>query len=792
MKNIFSSSGICRRLTALKRKRALLLFFFAMGVVFSVMASSEIPEKSSDQGIAIIPKPANLLRKEGFFRLTSKTVFSVSSSESRKVAAFFAEKIKKSSGLPFRITEKSVVRNSIQLLIDCHLNTGEEGYTLEASKNGVVIKAKTPGGLFYGMQTFMQLLPPQMENTVLISGIDWKVPCVSICDMPRFKYRGIMLDVCRHFLPVESIKKQLETLSLFKINTFHWHLTDDQGWRIELKKYPRLTEIGSKRIEDDGSEYGGFYTQKQIKDIIAFAAERFITVIPEIEMPGHSMAAIASYPSLACFSKDYKVRNSWGVEQDVYCAGKEETFRFIDDVIAEVAALFPGEYIHVGGDECPKDRWKKCPLCQKRIKDEGLQNEQELQSYFMHRVQKMVASHGKKMIGWDEILEGGLAPSATVMSWRGDKGGIDAALMDHEAIMTPYDGGMYLDYYQGDPKVEPMALGGYITLEKTYSYEPYPKDLPVDKQHYIIGAQCNVWAECIYDTRILEDRIYPRILALSELTWTPADQKNYKDFEHRIDVALERLDEHHIHYYIPQPEQPGGSCNFIAFTDSVLLEFTTTRPVKMVYTLDGTEPSGNSKEYRFPLSVKKSGTLKIRSVLPSGKMSKTRVITVEKERLAPVVSVNNLRPGLQMNYMEGHFLRLRELPVAPDWKEKTITSLTQLKDPMTIDSTGKITQFAAVARGYMMIPEDGVYFFSSAYETIRIDGKLFIDNEGTIKIVSQNDRSIALAKGPHELEVTFLKHIVGGWPSDWHNGNLWIRKSDAKEFKPVAPEMLYY
>jgi hexosaminidase len=775
-----------------KMKNTLLIFFFSIGMLVPSMVYSEQVEASFDQGINILPKPASLIQKEGVFRLTEKTVFCATSPESRIIATFFAKKIQQSSGLKLRITKKAIPGNTLHLKIDKSLDLGQEGYTLDVASDGIVLIAQTAQGLFYGMQTLMQLLPAEIESSIPVSGTDWKIPCVFIRDSPRFKYRGMLLDVCRHFQSVECVKKQIETLALFKINTLHLHLTDDQGWRIEIKKYPELTSIGSKRIEGDGSEYGGFYTQEQIKELIAYASERFITIIPEIEMPGHAMAAIASYPSLACFSKDFKVRNSWGVEEDVYCAGKEETFHFIEDVLNEVMALFPSDYIHIGGDECPKDRWKKCPLCQKRMQEEGLQNEQELQSYFMHRIQKIVAAYGKKMIGWDEILEGGLAPSAVVMSWRGEKGGIEAANLNHEVIMTPYDGGMYLDYYQGDPKVEPLALGGFITLENTYSYDPYPKDLSVGKRSWILGAQCNVWGECIYNVDILEDRIYPRILALSELTWTPTELKNYPDFEHRVDAALVRLDMHHIHYYIPQPEQPGGSCNFIAFTDSTLLTFTTNRPVRMVYTLDGTEPDEHATTYHAPLLFTASSTLKICSVLPSGKRSPTRVITIEKENLTSATLVKNLTHGLKVQFTEGSFLRMSDVPVNSLWKEKTISSLSQLKDPIAIDSTGKTTSFAAVARGYVNIPEDGVYFFSSEYETIRLDGKSLINNEGTIKIVSHNDRSIALAKGFHKLEVTYLTQVMGGWPSDWHDGNLRIRASNADEYTPVSSEMFFF
>ena len=359
------------------------------------------------------------------------------------------------------MTDQETASNAIALLIDESVEH-EEGYTLEVTKDKVTAKARTPQGLFYAMQSFLQLLPAEVESSTTVDGMAWVAPCVNIQDAPRFGYRGVMLDPCRHFIPVENVKKHIDVLALFKINRLHWHLTEDQGWRIEIKKYPKLAEIGSKRIDGEGTEYGGFYTQEEIKEIVAYAAERFITVVPELEIPGHELAAIAAYPELSCKGDSITPRIIWGVEDIVMCPGKEETFRFLEDVIAEMIPLFPGTYFHIGGDECPKSSWKQCPLCQKRIREEGLKNEEELQSYVIRRIEKVLNGHGKRLIGWDEILEGGLAPSATVMSWRGEAGGIAAANMDHDVIMTPGSGGMYIDHYQGDPKIEPVAIGGEV------------------------------------------------------------------------------------------------------------------------------------------------------------------------------------------------------------------------------------------------------------------------------------------------------------------------------------------
>lgn len=772
------------------------LFLLCATAALCLFASCESPTKQMpyNQGINVIPKPLSLVQNEGSFKVTKSTKFYASTPEAKTIATFFASKIESSTGYDLAISEEEVSSNAIALLIDNSLEVNDEGYTLDATDKLVSIKAKTAKGLFYGMQTLMQLLPAEIESTTVVNGIAWTLPCVTIKDEPRFAYRGIMLDPCRHFIPVENIKKQLDVLALFKINQFHWHLTEDQGWRIEIKKYPKLTEIGSKRVDGEGTEYSGFYTQEQIKEVVAYASERFINVIPEIELPGHALAAISAYPELSCKGDSLSPRIIWGVEEDVYCAGKEETFKFLEDVIAEVVPLFPGEYFHIGGDECPKVRWEKCPLCQKRMRENKLKNEHELQSYFVQRIEKVLASHGKKMIGWDEILEGGLAPSATVMSWRGEDGGIAAASMDHDVIMTPGSNGMYLDHYQGDSKIEPVAIGGYTLLEKTYSYNPVPDTLAgLGKSNFVKGVQGNIWSEYMYTTDLMEYRIYPRILAVAEIGWTPLEGKDYKDFERRIDNALVRLDCHGINYHIPQPEQPGGSINFVAFTDKATLEFKTTRPVKVVYTTDGSEPTATSAVYSTPLEFNESATLKIRSVLPSGKMSPVRTITVEKQTLAPAKEVAATKPGLKMKVTYGYFLESSKLEGVTDWKESTIKDLFEIRSvEKTDESMRNVKQYAAVASGYVNIPEDGVYIFSSDNEEVWIDGKLLINNGGEVKRFSRHDSSVALAKGLHEIKVVFLGHIIGGWPSNWNDGSVKIRKAGAEKFEAITPAMLSY
>jgi hexosaminidase len=761
--------------------------------------STKMRLKEYNQGINIIPKPDSLTQHEGTFRLNVKTSFYAVAPEAKTVASFFASKLQTSTGIPLNVSDKESSKNVISLLIDASLDVNDEGYTLDVTPLSATVRAKTPQGLFYGMQSFMQLLPAEIESREVVEDV-WSVPCVSVKDEPRFGYRGIMLDPCRHFMPVENVKKYLDVLSLFKINRMHWHLTDDQGWRIEIKRYPKLTETGATRVEGEGFEYGGFYTQDEVREIVRYASERFITIIPEIELPGHEMAAIAAYPELSCGGQTLSPRVIWGVEDVVLCAGKESVFEFLENVFKEVVTLFPCEYVHIGGDECPKSEWKKCPLCQKRIREEGLTAkdgytaEERLQSYFVQRMEKTLAKYGKKIIGWDEILEGGLAPTATVMSWRGEDGGIAAAAMDHDVIMTPQNDGMYLDRYEGDYKIDPVTIGGKATIETVYRYDPVPDTLVKQgKVHFVKGVQCNTWSEYMYTEELREYRIFPRILALAEIAWTSSEKKDYKDFERRINNAYVRLDAYHINYYIPLPEQPGGSCDFIAFTDKTTLEFTTSRPIKIVYTTDGTEPTPESSVYEAPLEFTESGTLMIRSILPSGKMSPVRVITIEKQELAAAVEVGNRKPGLKVKLTKGMYLKSSEIDGISDWRETSINRLREITMAVkTSESMRNVNQYAAVASGYVDIPEDGVYYFSSELEEVWIDGKLLINNGGEVKRFSRSDRSVALAKGLHKLKAVFLGHIIGGWPSNWNNGDIRIRKAGDDRFKSVRPEQLFY
>ena len=754
-----------------------------------------MPTSAVAADINIIPVPVKTQRLSGEFILPQKVAISYNTAEGKAIAQYLADKLNASTGYEVNVGAKKA---NITIQISPSMKMAEEGYRLRVSSKGVTIKAKTGKGAFYGMQSFMQLLPAQIESPTKVSGVKWVAQCCDIEDAPRFGYRGFHVDPCRHFMTVENVKKEIDIMSMFKVNTMHFHLTEDQGWRIEIKKYPKLTSIGAYRKEGNGSIYGGYYTQEQIKDIVDYAAKRYITVIPEVDIPGHMMAAIAAYPELSCKGKPGSPRIVWGVEDIVLCPGKEDMFRFLEDVFREMVPLFPGKYFHIGGDECPKVSWKNCPACQKRIQNEDLQAdgkhsaEERLQSYVIRRMEKLLAQYGKKIIGWDEILEGGLSPDATVMSWRGTQGGIDAALQKHDVIMTPaWGGGLYFDYYQGDRKVEPVTIqSSPVYLSQTYNYNPVPDTLKtLGLSQHILGVQCNNWSE--YSNAKREYQMYPRALALAEIAWSPLNRKNFKDFCRRLDANCVRLDEHHARYHIPLPEQPNGSCDKVVIIRDTTVTFTTSRPMKMVYTLDGTTPQPTSAVYQQPIPVSGNAIIKIATVLPSGKMSRVRTVVVEKQDYAPAAIVAEPKQGLKVRRVKGNYLRVDELNWTDSvWQESVIAQPNEMKIKQEEDAATLrgANNYAAIAEGYIYVPEDGVYYLCSRLDQLWIDNQLVISNEGEVKAVSSRDTSLALAKGLHPVKMVFLSNIIGGWPGWWSDLSVEMRKDTATKFSKVSSE----
>ncbi len=513
--------------------------------------------------MGIIPKPNKLIITDGDFLINRNTtiVLSDSSKKSINIANYLNSIIETVVGYKLRILNKETgIANAIYFNYLFDKKLGEEGYHLVVNNNGISIGGSY-AGMFYGVQSLLQLLPAEIFGKKMIEKIELTVPFVEIEDIPRFEWRGMHLDVCRHFFSVEFIKKYIDYLAMHKMNTFHWHLTEDQGWRIAIEKYPKLSEISAYREETiighhntnpqkfDGKRYGGIYTKDEIREVVKYASERFITVVPEIEMPGHAVAALTAYPELSCTGGPFEVRTSWGISNDIFCAGNEKTFEFLENVLSEVVELFPSKYIHIGGDEAPKDRWKECEKCQTRIEEEGLQDEHELQSYFITRIEKFLSSKGKQIIGWDEILEGGLAPNAAVMSWRGNSGGIEAAKSKHKVVMTPTTH-CYFDYYQTEnTENEPLAIGGFLPLQKVYSFNPVPLELTEAEGKYILGAQGNVWTEYMPTPAHVEYMAFPRMSALAEVVWTEDPKKDFNDFKLRMIKQYKRLDAIGTNYF---------------------------------------------------------------------------------------------------------------------------------------------------------------------------------------------------------------------------------------------------
>lgn len=525
-----------------------LIYFLLCIVTLSVYAQ-----------VHIIPQPSNISIHEGYFIFNPKINIYYKEKNTSEISQYLSDQLNNLYGVQLNIKNSEPYPNEKIILITEDLSFPKEGYELTVTATTIQLKG-TPNGLFYAVQSLLQLFPAERITTTIL------IPTLQIVDNPRFQYRGLHLDVGRHFMPVSFIKKYIDYIAFHKMNYFHWHLTEDQGWRIEIKKYPNLTKIGSMRNGtiigrypgkgNDNIKYGGFYTQEQVKEIVKYASDRFITIIPEIELPGHSSAAIASYPSLSCFpdeptkifenmiseeSKKLKgklVQETWGVFDDVFCAGKDATFDFLQNVIDELIPLFPGKYFHVGGDECPKANWKRCPNCQQRMKENNLKDEHELQSYFIQRMEKYLNQKGKTLIGWDEILEGGLAPKAIVMSWRGEAGGIAAAKEKHEVIMTPGNP-VYFDHTQTRTE-DSVTIGGYNPLTKVYAYEPIPKELTEEEAKYVLGAQANVWTEYMKNEQKIEYMLFPRLSALSEVLWSPKEKRNWNDFENRLKTQYKR------------------------------------------------------------------------------------------------------------------------------------------------------------------------------------------------------------------------------------------------------------
>lgn len=625
--------------------------FNLMGVLcilFSTCFYACSEKRTLNSDYEIIPKPLDVNSKGDASFLLKDGVAVIYPENNQKMqdnAEFLVDYVEKQTGVKLTSHAGMPVDGAICLTLDLN-DDNAEAYKLIVNDKRVCISGASEAGVFYGIQTLRKSLPVAQDINVNLSAVE-------IYDKPRFAYRGAMLDVARHFYTVDEVKTFIDMLALHNINRFHWHLTDDQGWRIEIKKYPKLMSVASERKETvvgrwysgiyDGKPYGGYYTQDELRDVIDYAAKRHITIIPEVDLPGHMQAALTAYPELGCTGGPYEVRTIWGVSQDVLCVGNDFTLQFVKDVLSEVADIFPSEYIHIGGDECPKVRWEKCPKCQERIKSLGLKSdakhtkEQRLQSYMIQEAAKYLKEKGKRIIGWIEILEGGLVPDATLMSWIGESGGIEAAHQHHDVIMTP-NTYLYFDYYQSKKvEDEPLAIGGYLPIEKTYNYEPMPKELTKEEQQYIKGVQANLWTEYIPVFSQVQYMVLPRLGAAAEVQWTDPSKKDYKDFLRRVPHLVAVYDcygwNYATHVYDVNVDMKADTVNHV-----LNVQLSTMADDPIYYTLDGQDPTEKSLKYTKPFTIDQSVVLKTMAVHPD-RISKISVDTIRfnKATLKPVV-----------------------------------------------------------------------------------------------------------------------------------------------------------
>lgn len=712
---------------------------------------SKAQTQPDDPHMGIIPAPASIKKTEGTFVFSQLTQIKADNPKDKSVL-FLKDFLLNSRHFNNKLSKYNpklkAAKGTTLVLTSVGANAlPAEGYKLTVTPHRITIVGKG-AGLFYGMQTFMQLFP------VATSGTE-KFPCMVIEDAPRFGYRGMMLDVSRHFFTVPQVKKVIEILAYYKLNNFHWHLVDGQGWRIEIKKYPKLTQVGGFRQQTmygtnrdwpDSLSYGGYYTQDDIRDVVKFAADRFINVVPEIEMPAHCEAALRAYPELKCEQPADSKTNARAFN-NLFCP-TEETFTFLENVMTEVMALFPSKYIHIGGDEAGKQPWKESAFVQNLMKEKNLKSEDEVQSYFIQRMEKFINLKGRSIIGWDEILEGGLAPNATVMSWTGEEGGIAAARQHHNVIMTPQTTGNYFDHYQSGSPQEPVSFGRYATLDETYNYDPVSKELTPDEQKYVIGTQGNLWTEYVPTVAKLQYQIFPRLFALSEVAWAKPENKDYDNFANiRLAKHFARLDAMNYNYRVSTA---------MPTLDTILIGSKFTWAPKSVvpgariyYTLNGRDPLDTDLEYSSPITflipAGEKREFKTRVITPSGRRSiATRVLMINRA-LIPAVSYNGNKPGLSYKFYKNTFATPEQLDFVTTKDSATVERIDA--DQFRKDNPN----FGVVYSGYVNIPADGAYNFTQASYT---DTQVYIDGEK----ITETEGMLPLAKGYHRIKVKYISN----------------------------------
>lgn len=738
--------------------------------------------------IQIIPAPASYESKQGTFLLNPETTVLLSSNdpEFELASSYLVAKLRSATGFNLHVStlksKKHKGKSVIFFQKEAENKIHPEGYNLLVESNQITIKSSSGAGAFYAVQSLLQLFPPQVFSSSIQKEVAWTAQNANITDFPRFGYRGLHLDVGRHWFPVPFIKKYIDLLAIHKMNRFHWHLTEDQGWRIEIKKYPKLQEIASCREKTlqghnsdqpqvyDNTRYCHYYTQEEIKEIVEYARQRFITIVPEIEMPGHALAALTAYPELGCEGAGYQTATKWGVFEDVFCAGNEKVFNFIDGVMAEVASLFPGQYVHIGGDECPKTRWEECASCQRTIQNEGLHDEHELQSYFIQRAEKILAKYGKKLIGWDEILEGGLAPSATVMSWRGIDGGIAAAKAGHDAIMTP-GSHCYFDFYQSDPSSEPIAIGGYLPLEKVYSYEPIPDELSPEQGKHILGAQGNVWTEYITTPDKAEYMAYPRASALAEVVWSPKENRNWDDFRLRIRKHFQVLDALNVNYaksfFDISSQFSSGKVSLSCADPTVQIRYTT----------DGTEPGLESPVYYNPFTLSQTSTIKANAWQGNQLLGKTysNQLTIHKATGKPYTlsfQPDNYKGGEQFALTNGVTGNMRTWNAWVGLSGHDLDPVIDLGEPTVINRV--YTHYVNSKRSWIHPPKSIEVLVSDDGISFRSEGIRKIDPEE--KMNSGKERVLFSLTGVKARYIKVIATNIGIIPEGYQGAgqNAWL------------------
>ncbi|MBA6153236.1 glycoside hydrolase family 20 protein [Gelidibacter maritimus] len=761
-----------------------------MGMILIILMVSCQDSKQSkvftEADIAIIPKPVELTLEQGSFQFNDKTQFVISEASQKEVVTVVSDKFQTAAGWTLGVVEQAPNTNFVQFITDENLE--DEAYHMNVNSDRVQISASGNAGFLYGLETLRQLLPIHIESSKLVSDIVWEIPNLTINDHPRYRYRGLMLDVSRHFFEIDYLKKTIDRLAFLKMNVLHLHLVDDQGWRIEIKKYPKLTEVGAWRVDQedkhwDGREettagqkgtYGGFYTQEELKDLVAYAATRSVEVIPEIEMPAHVTSAIAAYPELSCHERPVGVPSGgvWPIT-DIYCAGKENTFEFLENVLLEVMDIFPSKYIHVGGDEATKTNWEKCPDCQKRMKTEGLENVEELQSYFIKRMERFINSKGKRLIGWDEILEGGIAPEATVMSWRGTKGGVEAAEQGHDVIMTP-GSHAYFDHYQGPQNEEPLAWGGYTPLSKVYTFDPVVETMNETEANHVLGGQANLWSEQIKTTDHSEYMIFPRLAALSETLWSTKESRDWDDFSHRIETLFKRFDMMGINY---------AKSSYLVMEDIQIDMDTKEVSVELKneytdadirYTLNDEELNTNATKYTEPIKITETTEIHASVFKDNQPIGKPFNTTIEFHKAVgkPVTFkvkyddryqgegefglVNTLRAT--KNYQDGHWQA---------WLGKDMEAVIDLGESMAIHEVGV---------GTLENQGPSIYFPTSVTVSVSDDGKNFKE-VGTIERAFAKNPSSDLKTFNIEFEeqsARYVKVVATVLKSVPKGGHAWL------------------